>query len=168
MRTRATGSATPLEERPLPVQMKLAAAWVSFMFFYVYVDILSFYSPGVIDDIQLGKVWNFDISQAWASGSLLLMSIPILMVVLSTTIPARVSRMTNIVVASAYVLVSGGNVLGEAWTLFFGLAVGLEVIVLAFIIRLAWTWPRTQRPTPQIPEVAKTRQEAALQATRRP
>jgi hypothetical protein len=141
--------------------MKLAAAWVSFMFFYVYVDILSFYSPGVIDDIQVGKVWNFDITQAWASGSLLLMAIPILMVVLSTTLPARVSRMTNIVVASAYVLVSAGNVLGEAWTLFFGLAVGLEVIVLAFIIRFAWTWPRTQRPTPHH-EVAKMRQEAAL------
>ena len=31
-----------LEDRRLPVQAKLAAAWTSFMFLYVYVDILAF------------------------------------------------------------------------------------------------------------------------------
>jgi hypothetical protein len=162
MRTPATGSASPLEQRHVPVQVKLAAAWASFMLLYVYVDILSFYMPGVIDDIQAGKVWTFEITQTWAVGSLLLMAIPILMVVLSTALPARANRVTNLVVASVYVVVSAGNAVGESWTYFFGLAVALEVIVLAFIIRSAWTWPRTPRPTSLEHGRAKARQEAAL------
>ena len=162
MRIQATGSASPLKQRHVPVQLKLAAAWTSFMFLYVYVDILSFYMPGVIEDIQAGKVWTFEITQTWAFGSLLLMTIPILMVVLSTALPARANRVNNLVVASVYVIVSAGNALGESWTFFFGLAVALEVIVLAFIIRSAWTWPRTPRPTPMDPGRVKARQEAAL------
>jgi hypothetical protein len=73
-------------------------------------------------------------------------AIPILMVVLSVTLPARVNRVTNLVVASVYVLVSLGNALDESWTYYFPLAVGLEVILLAVILRYAWTWPRTAMP----------------------
>ena len=40
-----------LDNPPIPVQAKLAAAWTSFMFLYVYVDILTFYKPGVVDDV---------------------------------------------------------------------------------------------------------------------
>ena len=35
-----------LDDLRIPVQVKLAAAWTSFMFLYVYVDILAFYKPG--------------------------------------------------------------------------------------------------------------------------
>jgi hypothetical protein len=34
-------------------------------------------------------------------------------------------------------------VVGESWTYFYGLGVALEVMVLALILRYAWTWPRT-------------------------
>jgi len=34
------------------------------------------------------------------------------------------------------------NVVGESWTYFYGLGVALEVILLALILRCAWTWPR--------------------------
>lgn len=142
MRTRER-TATPLENMHVPVQAKLAAAWTSFMFLYVYVDILGLYMPGVIDDILAGIVWEFDINQAWATGALTLMAIPILMIVLSMMLPARANRVTNLAVVSAYVLVSVGNALGESWTYYFALAVGLEVIVLTIIVRSAWTWPRT-------------------------
>ena len=162
MRTQRTGSTSPLEQPHVAVPVKLAAAWTSFMLLYVYTDILSIYMPGVINDIQAGVVWEFDITQTWAVGSLVLMAIPILMVVLSTTLPARTNRVVNLVVASAYVLVSAGNVIGESWTFFFGLAAGLEVIVLTLILRYAWTWPRTPRPTPSDDGHIKLRQKATL------
>ena len=38
------------------------------------------------------------------------------------------------------------NVVGESWTYYYGLAVVLEVILLAVILRLAWTWPRRVAP----------------------
>ena len=148
MRSR-TAELTALEDRQVPVQAKLAAAWTSFMFLYVYVDIIGFYKPGTIDDILVGVVFVFDITQVWAITVLTLMAIPILMVVLSAVLPARASRITNLVVASLQVPYAMFNVVGGSWTYYYVLGVVLEVIVLAVILRLAWTWPRTPSPTSQ-------------------
>ena len=71
------------------------------------------------------------------------MAIPILMVVLSMTLPARANRITNLIVASVYVPVTAFNAVGESWLYFYGLGIVLEVIVLALIVRYAWTWPCT-------------------------
>ena len=140
-----------LEDLRIPVQAKLAAAWTSFMFLYVYVDILAFYKPGVVDDILAGVVWEFDITQTWAITALTLLAIPIFMVVLSMTLPARANRITNLVVAAVQVPFAAFNAVGqvgEPWMYFYVLGVALEVIVLAFILRSAWTWPRhTAAPT---------------------
>ena len=135
--------ATTLQDQPIPVRAKLAAAWTSFMFLYAYVDVIAFFKPGVINDILAGKVWEFDVSQTLLTAFLALMAIPIFMVVLSITLPARVNRITNLIVASVQVPYAAFNVVGESWTYFYGLGVVLELIVLALILRYAWTWPRT-------------------------
>ena len=139
-------SHSALENRRMPVQAKLAAAWTSIMFLYAYVDIIAFFKPGVIDDILAGKVWEFDVSQTLLTTFLALMAIPIFMVVLSMTLPARANRITNLIVASVQVPYAAFNVVGESWTYFYGLGVVLEVILLALILRYAWTWPRTASP----------------------
>jgi hypothetical protein len=141
MRTRQP--TTTLKDQPLPVRAKLAAAWTSFMFLYAYVDILGFFTPGIVQDILDGKVFEFDLSQAFSTTALTLMAVPIFMVVLSATLPARANRVTNLVVAALYVPVTVFNVAGGFWLYFYGLGVVLELIVLALIVRYAWTWPRT-------------------------
>ena len=115
MRTRQPATAT-LENLRIPVQAKLAAAWTSFMFLYVYVDFLNFFKPGVIDDILAGIVFEFDICQTFVDSALTLMAIPILMVLLSMTLPARANRI-NLIVASFYIPVTAFNAVGESWTL---------------------------------------------------
>jgi hypothetical protein len=142
MRTQ-TAERTALADRQIPVQAKLAAAWTSFMFLYIYVDYLHLYKPGAIDDILAGVVFEFDISQSFVVIALTSVAIPILMILLSATLPARVSRAMNLVVATLYIPYSMFNALGAgSWILFYGLGVVLEVIVLAYILRSAWTWPR--------------------------
>jgi hypothetical protein len=79
-------------------------------------------------------------------------AIPILMILLSTTLPARANRATNLVVASLNIPYAMFNAVGESWTYFYGLSIGLEVLLLAFILRSAWTWPRTTSPS--MPEPA--------------
>ena len=135
-------SQSTLEDLRMPVQAKLAAAWTSFMFFYIYVDYLHLYKPGIIDDILAGVVFEFDISQTFVVISLMLVGIPALMILLSMTLPVRANRMLNLVVASLYIPVSAFNVVGGSWITFYGLGVVLEVLLLAFILRSAWTWPR--------------------------
>ena len=146
MNTRRPTTGT-LEDQPIPVRAKLAATWTSFMFLYAYVDILNFFTPGVIADILDGRVFEFDLSQTFSTAALALVAIPTLMVVLSMTLPARANRMTNLVVASLYVPVTAFNVVGESWLLFYGLGIALELILLALIVRYAWTWPRTAPST---------------------
>jgi hypothetical protein len=142
MRTRQPATAT-LEDQRIPVRAKLAATWTSFMFLYAYVDILGFYTPGTIEDILDNKVFEFDLSQTFSTTALTLVAIPIFMVVLSMTLPARMNRITNLIVAALYVPVTVFNVAGGFYLYFYGLGVVLELVLLALIVRYAWTWPRT-------------------------
>lgn len=131
-----------LDDSRVPTRAKLAAAWTSFMFLYAYVDILNFFTPGVIDDILGGRVFEFALSQTFSTTALALVAVPILMVVLSMTLHARPNRIANLVVASLYIPVTVFNVLGESWWFFYGLGIVLELVLLALIVRWAWTWPR--------------------------
>ena len=54
------------------VQMKLAALWASFMFLYIYVDYFGLYKPDYISNILAGKVFIFDITQAFLLTGLVL------------------------------------------------------------------------------------------------
>ena len=140
-----TNTPSLLDNPPIPVQAKLAAAWTSFMFLYIYVDLFNLYKPGVVDGILNGLIWRFDISSTLLTIFLMSVSIPALMVVLSMTLPARVNRATNLIVASLYIPYSLFNAAGATWewAFFYGLSIGIEVLLLAFILRSAWTWPRT-------------------------
>ncbi|WP_299441407.1 DUF6326 family protein [uncultured Phycicoccus sp.] len=135
--------AIALHDQPISVRAKLAAAWTGVMFLYVYVDIIAFYKPGVVDGILVGKVWDFSVSQPLLTTFLALMAIPTFMIVLSMTLAARANRITNLVVASVQVPYAAFNLMGESWTYFYGLGIVLEVALLALILRSAWTWPRT-------------------------
>ena len=142
-------SHSALENRRMPVQAKLAAAWTSFMFFYIYVDYFHLYQPGSLEDILGGTVYIFDISGPLLTIFVALVGIPALMVWLSMTLPARVNRATNLVVASLYIPVTVFNAASTnwEWASFYGLTIGIEVLLLAFILRSAWTWPhRTASP----------------------
>jgi hypothetical protein len=138
---------TILENRQVPVQAKLAAAWTSFMFLYIYVDHLGLYKPGHVDGILNGLIWKFDVSATLLTIILVSVSIPALMVVLSMTLPARANRATNLVVATLYIPFSVFNAAGATWewAAFYGLSIGIEVLLLAFILRSAWIWPRAAR-----------------------
>ncbi|UFS98236.1 DUF6326 family protein [Nocardia huaxiensis] len=140
---RTSQPATTLEDQPIPVRAKLAAAWTSFMFLYAYVDILNFFTPGVVEDILAGKVFEFALSQTFSTTALTLMAVPVFMIVLSMTLPARVNRIANLIVASLYVPVTVFNIAGASWLFFYGLGIVLELVLLALILRCAWTWPRT-------------------------
>ena len=79
-------STTSLATPQLPVQTKLAAAWTSFMFLYLYVDVLNFYKPGVVAGILDGRIWEFEVSATLITIALVSVSIPAVMIALLTTL----------------------------------------------------------------------------------
>ena len=127
------------------MQAKLAAAWTSFMFLYIYVDYFHLYKPGVIDDILAGVVFEFDIS-------------PTLLTIFArvrgdpgpdgdalhdAARPGEPRHEPRRGIALHPLLgVQRGRGAWD-WASFYGLSIGLEVLLLAFILRSAWTWPRT-------------------------
>lgn len=134
-----------LDNPPIPVQANLAAAWTSLMFLVIYIDYFHLYQPGEIDEIRGGVIFEFDISATLMSSFFVIIAIPALMVMLSVTLPPRVNRATNLVVASLYLPIMVFNVAGASsdWVFYYALTIGVEVLILAFILRCAWSWPRT-------------------------
>lgn len=139
----------PLDTTPVPVQVKLAAAWTSLMFLVIYVDYYHLYRPGVLENLIAGRVFEFAISPVVLTVFLVIIAITSLMIAVSAIFPARVNRITNIVVAAVYVPVMMFNAVGETfeWASFYALSIGLELVLLAYIIRTAARWPRVTAPT---------------------
>ena len=133
-----------LEDIKVNLKLKLAALWASFMFLYIYVDHFALYMPSKIDDILKGKVFVFDITQGFIFIALALASIPILMIFLSVALPAKVNRVTNIVVAIILIPYMLFNLVGEAWAHMY-FAAAIEVVLLCLIIYYPWKWPRTEK-----------------------
>ena len=161
-KTRPVPINSALTGPPIPMQAKIAAAWTSFMFLYIYVDFFNLYKPGVVDGILNGLVWKFDVSPTLLTFMLASVAIPALMVMLSMTLPARVNRATNLVVASLLIPYSAFNAAGATWewASFYGLSIGIEVLILAFILRSAWTWPRTYSDAPDVATADRLQQQA--------
>ena len=121
-------------------RIKIAALWVSMLFVYVYVDLFSLYRSDVRADIEAGKIFAFTIGQGFLLGVTMYVVIPSLMVFLSLVLSAKVTRMTNIVLAVLYALTIVGSAVGE-WN-YYILGSAIEVALLAGIAYYAWTWPK--------------------------
>jgi hypothetical protein len=144
MKGQGENAGSVLEELRIPAQVKLAGLWGAVMFMYIYVDIIGFFKPGTISDILLGKAWIFDIDQTWLLLSVMLMTLPVMMVCASLMLPAKMNRYANIGLGAFHILVAFGFTSGEINAYYlFGTAV--EVIILAMIIWTAWKWPSVPR-----------------------
>ena len=136
------------EEFKINVKIKLAALWVSLMFFYLYADILAFYQPGHIEDVILGEVVGIKINQVFLLGTAMLMAIPSVMVFLSLTLRAKANRLTNIILGifHAGVLFSTMFVPVETETTWFYsiFYVIVEAVFIAVIVWYAWKWPKQE------------------------
>jgi hypothetical protein len=99
--------------------------------------------PGSLQSMLAGKVFVFDVTQTFLLIVLAAVTIPALMIFLSVALPAKINRLTNIIVAIIHIPYMLFNLAGEAWVhMVFGAVV--EVMMLCMIIRYAYTWPRTQ------------------------
>src|SRR5438045_9745082 len=106
------------------------------MFMFVYVDVIGFYRPGVIEAILAGFMWKFEITQTVLVAGVALMTIPSLVGFLSLALPARANRWTNLVVASAFVPASVFNLVGEPGGLCLRGRPLLEVALLGLLFPL--------------------------------
>lgn len=144
MTTQTAAVPTTHPDQKVPLPLKLSAAWISFMCLYIYVDVLGFYKPGAVEGILAGKVHTFDISQGFFVIALAASAVPTMMILLSATLPAGANRSANLAVAALLIPWMSFNLAGGEWPFYYGLGLALELVILAWILRSAWTWPRTR------------------------
>ncbi len=134
---------TEMEDTKISIKIKLSALWVTMMFLYVYADVLSFYRPGIIEEIVAGFMGPLQATQGALLAASIVVTIPALMVFLSLTLKPRVNRMTNICVGVLFTLVNIANLIGETWAyyLFFGV---VEIVITLLIIFYAWKWGKQE------------------------
>lgn len=137
-------SANSFIDTKVNIKLKLAALWASFMFFYIYVDYFHLYMPGMLKDLLASKAYVFKINQTFIFSALLLLSVPILMVYFSVSLPARLNRIVNISVAILYIPFTLFNLSGMVWMHMVFAAI-IEVFILFLIIVCAWKWPVRER-----------------------
>ena len=113
------------------------------MFFYHRGDLLGFYEPGVIEQIIAGKIWVFQINQAFLLGVAILMTIPVVMIFLSLTLKPSANRWANIILGIVYIVVVLIPVLSATYAYYIFLSI-VEIVLTALIVWYAWKWPKQE------------------------
>ena len=117
------------------VQVILSGLWVALMLTYLLGDVLRIFAG----DFKAGEMEGRKMSQKMLLGMAMLMLIPIVMLLLSLTLPYNVNRWVNIIAA---VGLFGFNLIGlptypSAYDKFL-IIVGLAFNALT--VWYAWTW----------------------------
>lgn len=123
----------------------LSTLWIFAMFNYIYADILSFYEPGVIEELLTGSVGGIQFTQGFLLAAAILMETAIAMVLLSRVLKYRANRWANIIAGTI-------NTASVFFSMFVGTAPSLhyiffgtiEIACTLFIIWYAWTWPNPE------------------------
>ena len=129
-------------------RIRISALWIAVMFVFAYVDLFSLYRPDFRANIEAGKVSAFQINQTFLFFTTLYIIIPSLMVYLTLVMRPLMNRVVNIVAAAVYAVTIVGSAVGE-WS-YFILGSVVEAILLALVIRNAWSLPEALEP----PDVA--------------
>ena len=132
-----------LEDVKINVKLKLSALWVTVNILFLYVDVYSYFRPGIIEDAIAGKVWEFQITQVWLLGVIILMTSASLMVFLSLLLKAKANRWTNIIVGIFHIVVVIAGAMGDTWAYYIFASI-VEVVLLSLIVWYAWKWPKQE------------------------
>ncbi|MGW6441485.1 DUF6326 family protein [Lentzea sp. NPDC055074] len=130
------------QDTPVDVKLVLSGLWATTLFLFAYVDIFGFFRADLLTAALDGKVSStpFTIDQTFLILTTVYIVPPILMVLLTLVLPARVNRVVNIVVSCLYAITVIASCIGETWVYYIAGSL-IEAVLLAVVARTAWRWP---------------------------
>lgn len=129
------------EDVKINIKIKLSALWVTLMLFYIYADILGFYTPGVIEKVVSGEIGGMQITSGFLFVMAIWMAIPSVMVFLSLALKANVNRLLHIVAGFVSIVALGATFFAEDVSPRYEFQAIVEGVLLALIVWHAWRWP---------------------------
>ncbi len=133
-----------LENQSVPIKLKLSALWTAVMFFYVYGDYFSFYTPQYFQEFLSGDViLDSPVKLLIAS---VVMAIPASMIFLSLILKPRLNRFLNLIFGSLYtaMMLLIGVMSISPWWSFYVFYAFAEAAITMTIVWYAWHWPKEQ------------------------
>ena len=134
------------DDYTLGARVKLAAAWTSLMFCYIYADFFSLFEKGRLATMNQGQIPPLgeatDQTMLFVSA---MMAIPSLMIFLSVALARPIARWLNVFAALVYAAIIAMIMRDSTVLLFFGV---IEIALSLAIIAIAWRWQTTSGATP--------------------
>ncbi|MHA1937438.1 MAG: DUF6326 family protein [Candidatus Thorarchaeota archaeon] len=130
-----------LEDVKINVKIKLSALWITLMFFYIYADILGFYSPGIIEKVVSGEIGGIQITEGFLFVMAIWMAIPSIMIFMSLALKANANRWVNIIVGLVSIVVLGATFFVGEFSARYTFHAIVEGVLIALIVWHAWKWP---------------------------
>jgi len=113
---------------------RLSTLWVVVMFNMVFADILTFITPGALQELWAGQA-GVQITPGLLLGFAILIEIPITMIFASRVLKPRAGRWANTVAA---VITTAFVVGGGSLTLHYVFFAAVEIACMAFIVWSVW------------------------------
>jgi hypothetical protein len=133
-----------LGDAKINVKIKLSALWVTLMLFYIYADILGFYSPGVIENVVSGEIGGIQISAGILFIMAIWMAVPSLMVFLSLALKANANRRVNLLAGIVSLVVLAATSFAGEFSVRYAFQAVVEAVLIVMILWQAWRWPEEQ------------------------
>jgi hypothetical protein len=130
-----------LKEEKVNVRIIITTLWISIMCLYIYNDFFSLFPPGNIQEILDGMMGPFEVTQSGLFLAALLMLVPSLMIFLTNILPAKIAKISNMVLGVLYAFVMIGSLIGESWAFYIFLGI-IEIVLSLLITWYAWKWPK--------------------------
>lgn len=113
---------------------RLSTLWVVVMFNMVFADILTFITPGALDDLWAGQA-GVHITPGLLLGFALLLEVPIAMIFVSRTLKPGLNRWANTAAAAVTTafVIGGGSL-----TLHYLFFAAVEIACMALIVWSVW------------------------------
>jgi len=118
----------------------LSTLWIFAMFNYIYADILTFFEPGMLEQIMTGSVEGLQFTQGFLLGVAVLMETAIAMVLLSRVLKYRANRWANIIAGTIHTAAVFLSMFVGTPALFYVFFGTIEIGCTLFIVWYAWTW----------------------------
>ena len=115
----------------------LSALWIFFLLNMLFRDIHELFRPGLLEEMISGVVNGTAITDETMLIAGIILQIPLLMVVLSRTLPYRLNRIANIVapvITIGFTVTNPPRDMDDVWFLI------VEMIALLVVVFIAWTW----------------------------
>ena len=132
------------QDKGIDVKIKLSALWITLMLFYIYADILGFYSPGVIGNVMAGEIAGIQLTEGYLLIMAIWMAVPSLMVILSLTVRAKINRWLNLIFGILSLFVLGVTFFVGDFSIRYALQAIIEAALMVMIAWYAWKWPKAE------------------------